>query len=202
MKISAALFPKISKHYRLMKTGSIIGYNVGPLILKLTEKTGPIQTIATPGETTTAHILCKMFYPQATLIPMKYHEVIPAIIKQSVCGGVVIHEERFAFPPILSVVQDLGARWYELTKKPLPLGCLVIANHVSLQDQTILEHNLQQSLQLALNDMQGSVHLAADYARQPDTAIIKQFITTYVNEDTLSLSQTGLAALHTLWQYS
>lgn len=202
IKISAALFPKISKHYRLMNTGTIIGHNVGPLLLKLREKCSPLRMIATPGETTTAHILCKMFYPQATLVPMKYHEVIPAILDHSVCGGVVIHEERFSFSSDLSIVQDLGAKWYEATHKPLPLGCLVIANHISSQDQAILEQDIQQSLQLALDDRYHSIRLAAHYARQPSADIIEQFIKTYVNSDTLSLSETGLSALHTLWQYS
>lgn len=202
IKISAALFPQISKHYRLMNTGTIIGHNVGPLLLKLKEKTSPIRMIATPGETTTAHILCKMFYPQATLVPMKYHEVIPAIMDQYVCGGVVIHEERFSFPSNLSLVQDLGVQWYAFTQKPLPLGCLVIANHISSQDQAVLEKDLQQSLQAALKDTCGSIRLAANYARQPDASIIERFIATYVNDDTHSLSPIGFSALHTLWKYS
>lgn len=202
IKISAALFPQVAKHYRLMRTGTIIGHNVGPLLLKLTEKTSPIRMIATPGETTTAHILCKIFYPQAILVPMKYYEVIPAILEQTVCGGVVIHEERFSFPFSLSIVQDLGAKWHESTHKPLPLGCLVVANHVSLQDQAILEQDIQRSLQCALNDMHGSIDLAAKYSRQPESKIIQQFIKTYVNDETFSLSSTGLAALQELWQYS
>lgn len=202
IKISAALFPQVSNHYRLMHTGSILGYGVGPLVLKRKDNPQPIHTIATPGATTTAHTLCRMFYPHARLVTMTYHEVIPAVLRQEVCAGVVIHEERFTYPPQLSIDQNLGELWHSQEHKPLPLGCLVIDQRIPQEEEQTLTIAIQESLRHALHHMEESLALAAQYARNKEFSVIEQFIATYVNDETFSLSTTGLQALQTLWTHA
>lgn len=201
MKISAALFPKVSNHYRLMATGAILGDKVGPLILKSKDNSQPIRRIATPGDTTTAHILCRTFCPQAQLIPMVYHEVIPSILHGNVCAGVVIHEERFTYPSSLSVAHHLGDLWHAKEQLPLPLGCLVIDKNIHKDLVLSLTQKIRQSLCSALQNMSDSLQLAARYAKNKDIQVIRRFIDTYVNDETSVLSRTGLQALQTLWTY-
>lgn len=202
MKISAALFPRVSNHYRLMATGAILGHKVGPLILKSKGNPHPIRKIATPGNTTTAHILCQTFCPQAQLIPMVYHEVIPSILHGDVCAGVVIHEERFTYPPSLSVTHHLGDLWHAKEQLPLPLGCLVIDKNIPQGLVVSLTQKIRQSLRSALQNMPDSLLLAAQYAKNKDIQIIQRFIDTYVNDETSMLSHIGLQALQTLWTYA
>ncbi|AFS27934.1 1,4-dihydroxy-6-naphthoate synthase [Chlamydia psittaci] len=200
VKISAALLPKVTDDYILMEVGTIIGYGVGPLVLAL-DPQAPIQTIATPGITTTAHLLCKIFYPDAELIPMKYHEIIGAILRCTVDAGTIIHEEKFHYASQLFPRADLGKLWEEKTQLPLPLGCLVVSKTVPQDVVNRLTLALRKSLFLALKDSEGSENKALEYSRNKDTAVIREFITTYVNEETLVLSNLGKKALHTLANY-
>ncbi|WP_139414712.1 1,4-dihydroxy-6-naphthoate synthase [Chlamydia abortus] len=200
VKISAALFPRVTNDYILMEVGTIIGYGVGPLVLAL-DPQAPIKTIATPGITTTAHLLCKIFYPDAELIPMKYHEILLAILRGTVDAGTIIHEERFNYAAQLCPRADLGKLWEEKTQLPLPLGCLVVSKTVPQDIVHMLTLALRKSLFLGMKDPEGSENKALEYSRNKDTTVIRKFIATYVNEETLVLSDLGKKALHTLANY-
>ncbi|AAP05130.1 1,4-dihydroxy-6-naphthoate synthase [Chlamydia caviae] len=200
IKISAALLPKVADHYTLMKVGTIIGHGVGPLVLASDPKS-PLRSIATPGETTTAHLLCRIFYPEAKLVPMKYSEIIAAILRGDVNAGAVIHEERFSYGAQLFLKADLGALWEKKTQLPLPLGCLVVSKTLPQTVVDILTLALRKSLFLALKDPKGSENKALEYSRNKDTSVINKFIATYVNDDTLVLSNSGEQSLYTLSNY-
>lgn len=201
IKISAALLPHVSDNYCLMEVGNIVSYGVGPLLLS-TSPTQPITAIATPGTTTTAHLLCKMFYPQATLIPMKYHEILPALIRREIASGVVIHEERFHYPSQLYLRDDLGSLWENATALPLPLGCLVIKKTLPQSTRDVLASALHRSLSRALQEIEKSIAKALDYAKDPSAEVIKKFISTYINQETLALSDLGKQALSKLYDYA
>ncbi|QVE48927.1 1,4-dihydroxy-6-naphthoate synthase [Chlamydia crocodili] len=200
IKISAALFPKVADNYTLMEVGTIIGYGVGPLVLA-SDPIAPLKSIATPGETTTAHLLCKIFYPDAKLIPMKYSEILASILRNDVNAGVIIHEERFSYNSQLFLRADLGKLWEERTQLPLPLGCLVVSKTVPQTVIDILTLALRKSLFLALKDPEGSENKALEYSRNKDTTVIRKFIDTYVNDETLVLSNSGKKSLYTLSNY-
>ncbi|WP_375793285.1 1,4-dihydroxy-6-naphthoate synthase [Chlamydia sp. 12-01] len=200
IKISAALFPKVADNYTLMEVGTTIGCGVGPLVLAL-DPESPIKSIATPGETTTAHLLCRIFYPDAELTPMKYSEIIAAVLRDDVDAGAIIHEERFSYDSQLFLRADLGRLWEERTQLPLPLGCLVVSKTVPQTVVDILTLALRKSLFLALKDSEGSENKALEYSRNKDTAVIRQFINTYVNDETLMLSNSGKKSLYTLSNY-
>lgn len=200
IKISAALLHQVSDHYQLMEVGNIISYGVGPLLLSSSSQ--PITRIATPGTTTTAHLLCKIFYPQATLFPMKYHTIIPALIRGEVESGVVIHEERFHYPPQLYLRDDLGSLWENTTGLPLPLGCLIVEKRLPQSTTDILASALHTSLSQALQETEQSIQTALAYAKNPNANVIKKFIDTYINQETLALSALGKQALQKLSEYA
>ncbi|BAE81397.1 conserved hypothetical protein [Chlamydia felis Fe/C-56] len=201
IKISAALFPKVTDNYTLMEVGNIIGCGVGPLVLAL-DPEAPLKTIATPGVTTTAHLLCKVFYPDAELIPMIYSDIIAAILRGDVSAGVIIHEERFSYDSQLFLRADLGKLWEEKTRLPLPLGCLIISKKVPVNTREALTLELKKSLFLALKDSRNSEHKALEYSRNKNAEVIRKFISTYVNDETLALSHAGKQSLYTLSNYA
>ena len=198
IKISASLYPRIADAYHVLDVGTTLGHKIGPLVLsKHPDKL--LRTLATPGETTTAHALCRLFYPQTELIPMKYHEIIPAILANQVDGGAVIHEERFSFPKELCLVDDLGQLWEEKWHLPLPLGCIAISKEISADDSYRLNYALLRSLRRSLTESSLAIQKASEYSRDKNAATIQRFIDTYVTEETFCLSPIGREALSTLW---
>ncbi|EPP37470.1 1,4-dihydroxy-6-naphtoate synthase [Chlamydia avium] len=201
IKISAALLPHAFEHYNLMEVGNIISYGVGPLLLS-SSSTKPVTIIATPGVTTTAHLLCKIFYPKATLFPMKYHTIIPAIVSGDIEAGVVIHEERFHYPSQLYLRDDLGTLWENATNLPLPLGCLVVEKNLPQSTVDILTSALYSSLSLSLRETKQSINTALKYSKDHNSEVIQKFIDTYVNQETLKLSELGKHAIQKLSEYA
>ncbi|MBQ8498337.1 menaquinone biosynthesis family protein [Chlamydia sp.] len=198
VKISASLYPLIADSYDILNVGTTLGYEMGPLVLsKQLDK--PLHNLATPGTTTTAHALCRLFYPEAKLIPMKYHKIIPAILANQVDGGVVIHEERFSFPKELRIVGDLGHLWTEKWHLPLPLGCIAISKNIPSDDVYSLNYALQRSLRRSLTESSLATQKASEYSRDKSLQTIQHFINTYVTEETFNLSPKGKQALSMLW---
>ncbi|WP_066483498.1 MqnA/MqnD/SBP family protein [Candidatus Chlamydia sanziniae] len=200
IKISTALFPLIADHYNLMDVGNTLGYGCGPLVLSLSSQE-PLTTLATPGETTTAHVLAKRYYPLATLVPMPYNHIVEAILSKKVCGGVLIHEERFSYNSSLILRADLGELWERETSSPLPLGCLVIAKNIPVATVEALTLALRTSLLNSLKEPKIAGKKALEYAQSKDLMVIHKFIHTYITEETFCLSTTGKKALKTLWRY-
>ncbi|EPP35068.1 menaquinone biosynthesis family protein [Chlamydia ibidis] len=200
VKISAALFPRVSNNYGLMSVGNILGHGIGPLVLSW-KGNSILTSIATPGDTTTAHALCRLFYPEAHLVPMPYHKVISAVLNKLVDGCVVIHEERFSYDSRLCIHNDLGKLWERKTGLPVPLGCLVYSKSLSAHLVSNLELDIKQSLDRSLKDIDISIKVAAKYARNKHSDTIQKFIDTYVNEETLCLSELGKKSFNTLWNY-
>lgn len=201
IKTSAALFPALQDHYDILPVGNILGYGVGPLLFSHREER-KIDIIATPGETTTAHTLCRMFYPEAQLVPMLYHEIIPAILQKKVSAGVVIHEERFISHKDLVLICDLGTAWEQATNLPLPLGCLLASKQLSDDQKQIYASSIHRSLTVAMQNRDAAAQTALEYSRQNNLSMVHRFIDVYINEETFSLSQKGEQALETLWSYS
>ncbi|WP_348663936.1 MqnA/MqnD/SBP family protein [Chlamydia vaughanii] len=200
VKVSAALFPKICHNYNLMEVGNIIGYGVGPLLLSVDPK-APLTTIATPGASTTAHLLCKIFYPSAELLPMKYSEILPKMLRGDITAGVIIHEERFSYGLKLFLRADLGKLWEEKTQLPLPLGCLAIKKTIPQPIADVLTLALRKSLFLSLKDSPRAINKALEYSRDKNSEVIQKFINTYVNDETLVLSNLGKQAFEKLSSY-
>ncbi|WP_201456821.1 1,4-dihydroxy-6-naphthoate synthase [Chlamydia sp. 17-3921] len=201
IKISASLFPFVADYYNLMDVGNTLGYGCGPILLAK-DSEAPLLTIATPGEATTAHLLCKFYYPKAKLIPMAYDQILASIISNEVCGGVLIHEERFNYDSQLFLRADFGQLWQQKTVFPLPLGCIAISKEIPESLVNNLTTALRKSLLCSLKDPTTATLKALEYSKNKDIQVIRQFITTYVNKETFHLSKTGKKALKMLWQYN
>ncbi|MEG0517957.1 MAG: 1,4-dihydroxy-6-naphthoate synthase [Bacteroidales bacterium] len=150
-KLSYHAFFTIVSQYIMLRSGSALGFNNGPLLVK---KIGhpntsqlpdnkqkqpfasPLQPnilpdnplIAIPGRHTTAALLLKAAYPQYTnLKPILFSDIEKAVLCNEVDAGVLIHEGRFTYKEKgLELITDLGAFWQNTFRHPIPLGGIAI----------------------------------------------------------------------------
>jgi 1,4-dihydroxy-6-naphthoate synthase len=125
-KLSYGVLPLVLDKYIVLNSGSALGNGVGPLLISNKEQgTENVEenTIAIPGENTTAHLLFSLAYPNAkNKIFMRYDE-IENFVLQDKGLGVIIHENRFTYAAKgLHKIIDLGDFWEQQTGNPIPLA--------------------------------------------------------------------------------
>jgi 1,4-dihydroxy-6-naphthoate synthase len=184
----------------VLPSGSALGYGVGPLLLSSEAGCVPrddTQVTLCPGEHTTAALLFRLFYPHTTRVEhVVFSDIMPALQQASADFGVCIHEGRFTWEQQgLGCVEDLGTRWENETKCPLPLGGIVAQRR--LPDETIakVQAVVKDSLDFALADRNAALPSMRKYAQEFDDNVLFQHVDLYVNEWTSDLGETGKNAL-------
>ena len=110
--------------------------------------------------------------------------------------GACIHEGRFTWQQQgLFLVEDMGTRWEEATKSPLPLGGIVASRQLAPETLAGVQQVIHDSLQVALADRAAAVPTMRRYAQEFDDAVLMQHVDLYVNEWTLDLGDVGRKAL-------
>ena len=189
----------------VLPCGSALGFGVGPLLLAAHDDQrpdNPTQVTLCPGNQTTATLLFKLFYPDSTKLQQTvFSNIMPSLKAGKADFGVCIHEGRFTWKKEgLFLVEDLGERWEEETKSPLPLGGIVARR--SLGEQTIQTVNavIHDSLQHAREDPERALPTMQQHAQELDDEVLLKHVDLYVNDWTLDLGQVGSQALETLSQ--
>ena len=121
-KLSFNAYLYVQQNYILLKSGSALGFNCGPLLVCKPNKhsTFNIQhstfQIAIPGKYTTANFLLSLAYPDAkNKIEMVFSEIEEAVLSGKVEAGLIIHEGRFTYEKKgLKKIIDLGEYWENL----------------------------------------------------------------------------------------
>ncbi len=203
IKASFGVWGKIKKEYQLLPVGSAMGFGTGPLLVgkkSYTLEEFPTLKVAIPGEYTTAHLLFKFFYPRKIQkIFLRYDKIIPAILKNEVDMGILIHEGRFVFHKYgLLLIKDLGNYWEKETGAPVPLGGFFVKRGLSKEAKKSISKALKNSLEWAKKHEKEVMPLLKKYAQEIEEEIIKKHVKTYVNEYTENLGKGGLTALKTL----
>ena len=203
--ISAAVYPEVAQHYRIMPCGSSVGRNYGPALVSKTpvnaeELAG--KRIALPGRHTTAYMLLQIRM-QAPFEPvfLNFDAVDGAVQRGEVDAGVLIHEGQIRSNELgLHRVLDLGEWWFEKTGLPIPLGLDMV--HRRLGDD--LGWKVAKALQDAIIYTRAHEDDALDYALQFGRGIDREtgrrFVRMYVNEDTVDFGEEGRKALETLYR--
>jgi len=197
VKVSYAALPELLDHYALLPTGGALGHGVGPLVLARTPDTDiDGATIAVPGERTTAYLLLRLWRKGFQVRVMPFEQIMPAVRDGLVDAGLVIHESRFTFPSYgLVCLQDLGEWWEDETGLPIPLGAIVARRSLDLQAIT---GAVRASVEHALAHPEASAAFVSTHAQEMDPAVCRQHIELYVNEFSVDLGSSGLAAVRTL----
>ena len=115
-KLSFNAFAKCMSSYILLDSGSALGRNCGPLLIKRPNIVLKSEsTIAIPGESTTANLLLSISNPEYTnKVEVLYSEIENEILLGNVDAGLIIHENRFTYHQKgLRKANDLGQFWEE-----------------------------------------------------------------------------------------
>jgi len=200
LKISYHAFLKVHQHYKLLKSGSAMGFGTGPLLVA--KKPMDINAvnkavIAIPGFNTTANFLLSYTFPEAVnRKTFCFSDIETAILDNQVDAGVIIHESRFTYKEKgLTCIADLGKLWDEAEKTPLPLGGIVM--HRSYGDEAItkVESLVRESAAYAMKNPDVSAGFIKKYAAEMDTETINKHIRTYVNDFSLDMGEEGKKAV-------
>lgn len=197
-KLSFHAFAFCVEKYTLLDSGSALGTNCGPILIKQEGKNLDSKSrIAIPGKYTTANMLLDFAFPTFNnKSVMLFSEIEDKIISSSVDAGVIIHENRFTYKKKgLVKVKDLGVYWEQETDLPIPLGGIVVKKQIPFYIQQKIDRVLRRSIDYAFNNRTSSIDYVRSYAQDTSPEVIDAHINLYVNRYTKSLGEKGRNAV-------
>ena len=203
-KLSFHAYAHCLTHYILLRAGSALGFNCGPLLVKKAGnqlKSENEMRVAIPGKLTTANFLLSLAYPHLKeKVEYVFSDIEEAVIKGEVDAGLIIHENRFTYAEKgLEKVRDLGEYWDEQIHAPIPLGGIVIKRDLDKALQQKVNRVIHRSLAYAFANPESPMKYVRAHAQSMSEAVMKQHIALYVNDFSLDLGETGLAAVDLLF---
>lgn len=204
-KLSYYAYNYVATNYKLLSSGSALGYKNGPLLISkhriYPDEVSDLR-VAIPGKYTTANLLFGIVYPDVKeKKEYLFSDIEDAILDNEVDAGVIIHENRFTFEKKgLKKIIDLGEDWEQKTGKPIPLGGIVV--HRKFDNETHLKINrvLKRSIEFAFENPESSYEYVKRYAQELNDEVIKKHINLYVNNFTIDLGTIGKEAVMTLYE--
>lgn len=199
-KLSYHALVYLLPHYQLLRSGSALGNNCGPLLIAkqaMNREAINKAKIAIPGKYTTAHFLLHTAYPDAqNKQEVLFSDIENAILDGSADCGLIIHENRFTYSEKgLVKLCDLGEYWETTTAMPIPLGGIAIQRHLPDALKWQVEDLLRQSVQYAFDHPAEVMPFVQQYAQTMQNEVMQQHIALYVNDYTLNLGIKGEAAV-------
>ncbi|MEZ6105367.1 MAG: 1,4-dihydroxy-6-naphthoate synthase [Pirellulaceae bacterium] len=192
----------------VFRSGSALGYSVGPLLLAAAN-TGPPSDawrdaqgtmreprVLCPGEATTAHLLYRLFHGQGQVEYAVFSDIMPSLQAGTADYGVCIHEGRFTWQEQgLHRVEDLGERWEQATNSPLPLGGIL--GRLSLDRDTLdrVQQVIHESVRYGLDHRDETLPTMRHYAQEFNDDVLFAHVDLYVNDWTVDLGESGERAL-------
>ena len=203
-KLSYHAYAYIAHNYKLLTSGSALGYKNGPLLIskrKIYRDEVADLKIAIPGKYTTANLLFSIVFPKVKeKKEYLFSDIEEAILNGEVDAGVIIHENRFTFEKKgLKKIIDLGEDWEEKTNNPIPLGGIVIQRKFEIEIQQKVNRVLKRSVEYAMANPASSYRFVKNYAQEMNDEVIQKHIGLYVNNFTVDLGETGKNAVKTLY---
>lgn len=198
-KVSCGVLPGILHQYKILDTGSALGFGVGPLLIAATEvefTDVAESTVALPGENTTAHLLFDYAFKKVKEKVFLRYDEIESFVSQQKVMGVIIHENRFTYAQRgLKKIIDLGAHWEEQENAPVPLGNIVVKREQPVEMQRLINRLIHQSMGYANNNYPVLSDFTSQNAMEMSEEVMRQHIQLYVNDYSLSLGEKGRSAI-------
>ncbi|MEM9835963.1 MAG: 1,4-dihydroxy-6-naphthoate synthase [Bacteroidota bacterium] len=204
-KLSYHAYGHLTAHYALLRAGSALGRNCGPLLLaksKLTDAELLGGPVAIPGKYTTANFLLSIAYPELRdKQAMLFDEIEAAVLKGQVTTGLIIHENRFTYAEKgLLKLRDLGEFWEETTGFPIPLGGIMVNRKLPLAVQQKVDRVVARSVAYAFAHPEASADYVKTHAQAMDPVVMQAHIELYVNDFSRDLGVEGLGAIAELYR--
>jgi 1,4-dihydroxy-6-naphthoate synthase len=204
-KLSYHAFFHVLKTYVMMDSGSALGTNCGPLLIKNQGDSNPLSEdlIAIPGKYTTANFLLNFAFPSLQhKKEMLFSDIESAVRENEVKAGLIIHENRFTYSDRgFEKVSDLGAYWEQETNTPIPLGGIAIDRSLDRDIQHKVQRLIRKSISYAFeNPMDSSAFVRAN-AQEMNEDVMRKHIDLYVNDYSLSLGEKGKEAVGKMYDF-
>ena len=200
-KISYHAFMYCTDQYLLLDSGSALGSNCGPILIKK-DKTDFSESsrIAIPGRYTTANMLLDIAYPlHQNRVEVLFSDIEYKLLINEFDAGLIIHENRFTYQEKgLVKIMDLGEFWEEATSLPIPLGGIVVNRNLSLDTQQKVQRVLKRSIEYAFDNKQDSYDFIRSHSQELEDDVIESHIDLYVNDYSISLGSKGKEAISRL----
>lgn len=203
-KLSYHAFLYLTNHYALLNSGSALGFNCGPLLVK--DSNHKIENlneaiIAIPGKYTTANFLLSLAYPKSTnKKEMLFSDIEEAVLSHKVDAGLLIHENRFTYQQKgLEKIIDLGEFWETLIHAPIPLGGIVVKKSVDISLQKTIDNLIKQSVEFAFANPESCMPFVKQHAQEMREDVMKKHIALYVNDFSIDLGIIGKNAIQLLF---
>ena len=206
-KISYHAFGWLREDYCLLRSGSAIGRNCGPLIAakeSYTVEDLKGKRVAIPGRLTTAYLLFQLFTFDFQLHPlsfimMPFDKIMDAIGKGDADAGLLIHEGRFTYPLYgLKKVIDLGEWWEGETGLPVPLGGIIAKRNLGEELIRRVDYLIRESIEYSLKQKEEPRLYIKQHSQELKDEVIDQHIHLYVNDYSLDIGEEGLSAVKEL----
>lgn len=203
-KLSYHAFLYLTEQYVLLNSGSALGFNCGPLLVKSSSsKIQDINTasIAIPGKYTTANFLLSLAYPNAkNKKEILFSDIEEAVLLRKVDAGLLIHENRFTYEEKgLEKIIDLGEFWESLIHAPIPLGGIVVKKSIDRTLQKKIDNLIRQSVEFAFANPESCMSYVKQHAQEMSEEVMKKHIALYVNEFSIDLGMLGKKAVRLLF---
>ena len=206
-KLSYHAFLHLIPSYAVLNSGSALGNNCGPLLIKRSDTESKLleeATIAIPGAYTTANFLLHYAYPQIKeTYEVLFSEIESLVQQKKVDMGVIIHENRFTYADRgFDKIRDLGAYWEEKTGLAIPLGGIMIKRSLPEAIRQKFQRVLRRSIQYAFDNPEASMDYVRAHAQEMDVEVMQKHIKLYVNQYSLDLGEKGKEAITHMYNYA
>jgi len=202
-KLSFFAWLMVQDRYDLLASGGALGFGCGPVVIARKDMTPAEMAdcrIVLPGRWTTAHLLFRLWAPQARQrIFVPYDQIFGTLEAGQADCGVIIHESRFTFQSMGFVaVADLGAWWEAQTGLPIPLGCIAAHKRLGKETAAAAETAIRASIALARKDPAATLPYIRTHAQEMTAEVLEAHIQAFVNEFSLDLGAAGRKAVAAL----
>jgi 1,4-dihydroxy-6-naphthoate synthase len=204
-KLSFNAYGHVLNNYILLRAGSALGFNCGPILIQKTNQNtqnlNENSKIAIPGKLTTANFLLSLAYPNIkNKLEYVFSDIENAVLSGEVDAGLIIHESRFTYEEKgLKKIIDLGEFWESLIHSPIPLGGIVIRRTIEVELQQKINKLIKNSVEFAFANPLSSREFIKAHAQEMSNEVIKKHIDLYVNNFSIDLGAIGTNAVKLLF---
>jgi 1,4-dihydroxy-6-naphthoate synthase len=210
-KLSFHAFGHATGNYRLLDSGSALGFGVGPLLIAHKreladrvlnrEASAEELRIGIPGRYTTANFLLGLAFPELTRKEeLVFSEIEDALLNDRIDLGLIIHENRFTYQEKgLEKVIDLGDYWEKETGCAIPLGGIVIKRSLGDGLGKKVNRLLRKSVEFAIANPGSGIGFIREHAQEMREEVMYKHIELYVNKFSVDLGPEGRKAVQLLF---
>ncbi len=199
--MSVHAYAYLHENFRILSSGASVGDGYGPVVVARNEIDLDNAKVGIPGKYTSANLYLMLSVNNFTAVEMKFDRIIDAVKRGDVDAGLLIHEGQITYRDHgLVKVLDLWEWWHDITSLPMPLGVNAISRKLPEEMQKKFLMIMKKSIEFSLKNPDEAMTYAMKYARGMDFNTAKKFAMMYVNHYTLSMPESVVEAMKTLFE--